>query len=218
MASGPWEALFARGDAYHGAAPLPFFASSLQPGARVLDLGCGAGKSLRPLAAQPWRVLGLDASSAALPRARALAPVTRADAGALPLRGASFDAARACHLLGHLDEAALHGAAAELARVLAPGGMFEARDFAEGDLREGTGRRVGARRWERGGVATHYFAPRELGSVFAERGFVCEEHVEERAVRFAEQPRRVVVLRARRRHGARCEKSYLDKVGRHERI
>lgn len=193
MAAAAWDALYRRGEPYHGAAPLPFFAPSLPAGALVLDLGCGAGKSLRALAeAGRWRVLGLDASAAALRLARARAPVARADAAALPLRDASVDAAVAHHLLGHLDAPARAACAAELARVLKPGAPLDVREFAEGDLREGRGERVAERTWARGGVATRYFARGELGALLG--GFEGGERVEERRVRFAQQPRRVVHL------------------------
>lgn len=190
-----WDALFEGAEPYHGPAPPPFF-SALPAGATVLDLGCGAGKSLRPLLGRGWRVLALDASPPALRRAAALAPVARADAAALPLGPGSVDAVRVHFLLGHLlpEERAL--AAGEVARVLRPGGALEVREFAAGDLRDGLGRPAGPGTWARGGIATHYFGPGGLAALFpAVQG---EERVGERAVRFAARPRRVVELRATR--------------------
>ena len=188
----PWDALYARGPLYHGPAPAPWFAGELPPAAVVLDLGCGAGKSLRALrgAGPAWRLLGLDASVPGLRQARAAAPVACADAARLPLRAASVDAVRIDFLLGHLDAAARASCATEVERVLRPGGALEARASARGDLRDVAGARA------RGGVMTHFFGEGELPSLFPR----CpgEARIVERAVRFAPRPRRVAELRARR--------------------
>lgn len=194
-APGAWDALYRAGAAYRGPAGEPWFSPVLPPGAMVLDLGCGAGKSLRPLAARGWRVLGVDASRPGLRHARRVAPVAQAEATALPLRAASVDGVRVHFLLGHLEPEARAAAAAEIGRVLRPGGALEVREFAAGDLREGTGHAGGPGTWVRGGIATHYFAPGELAALFPM--LECDARVTARAVRFAAQPRRVVELRAR---------------------
>lgn len=192
----PWDALYARGPPYHGPAPPPFFAAELAPGARVLDLGCGAGKSLRALreAGPGWALLGLDASRAALQASPF--PAAQGDAARLPLRSGVLDAVRVHHLLGHLGEAERARAAREAERALRPGGWLEVREFAAGDLRDGTGTPAGPRAFERGGVVTRYFSLGELAALFPRcRG---DEVVVERRVRFAARPRRVVELHARR--------------------
>lgn len=198
MAAGAWDALFARGAPYHGPAPAPFFASFLPAGARVLDLGCGAGKSLAALrAAGDWELLGLDASRPALARARRFSEVVLATATTLPLRAGGLDAVRIHHLLGHLAESDLDAVAREVARCVKPGGWLEVHAFARGDLRDGVGRPVGARAFERGGIVTRYFEEGELRARFS--AFEGEERVHERAVRFASRPRRILTLHARRR-------------------
>jgi ubiquinone/menaquinone biosynthesis C-methylase UbiE len=71
-------------------------AGLLRPGARVVDLGCGAGvPATRELADRGLQVLGADFSAVQLRRARRLVPAARwvqADMAALHLRPASADA------------------------------------------------------------------------------------------------------------------------------
>lgn len=64
-----------------------------QPGWRVLDVACGAGRHSRALTDAGGRCIGLDLSGALLRRARSVAgvPLIRADMRALPIRLASMD-------------------------------------------------------------------------------------------------------------------------------
>ena len=71
--------------------------------ARVLDLGCGAGRNAVPLARLGWDVVGIDLSipmlSAAMQRAReegvaARVHVVRGRMDAVPARDGSFDSRR----------------------------------------------------------------------------------------------------------------------------
>ncbi|MBI4576894.1 MAG: class I SAM-dependent methyltransferase [Planctomycetes bacterium] len=89
--------------------------------ARILDVGCGTGILLGELAPR-GRTVGADRSPLALGycRLRGHRELVRCDAGALPFRARCFDLVVANGLIEHLDEDA--GFAAELARVLAPGG------------------------------------------------------------------------------------------------
>lgn len=90
------------------------------PGARVLDVGCGAGPF--GLHAGHLRVVGLDISGRALARARAkgLRDLLAAQGERLPFGEGAFERAVCLGNLEHfLDPAA---GARELRRVLAPGG------------------------------------------------------------------------------------------------
>jgi SAM-dependent methyltransferase len=103
-------------------------ASLLRPGARVVDLGCGAGiPATRELAARGLQVLGVDFSAVQLRRARRLVPAARfarADMAGLELRPASADAVVAFYSLIHLplpDQRALFP---RIRGWLRPGGYF----------------------------------------------------------------------------------------------
>lgn len=105
-------------------------------GARIADLGCGAGLMTEPLARLGARVVGLDLSEAALAAARAHASAggleidyrleraeTLAD-GVAAGREPGFDAVLALEVVEHLDARAAFLAAAR--RCLKPGGVFVA--------------------------------------------------------------------------------------------
>lgn len=97
------------------------------PGARALDIGCGAGFLSNPLAAAGFDVVGLDASAESLAVAARHDPTgrvhyQRGNALQLPFPDASFDAVCAMDFLEHVEDPAR--AIAQAARVLRPGGLF----------------------------------------------------------------------------------------------
>jgi SAM-dependent methyltransferase len=105
---------------------------------RVLELGCGAGRFLRAVqrARPALEVCGADVSVRALARAAELAPGTdlRRVAGPsapLPARDREFDAVLALDVLEHVPDPERF--LAEIARVLAPGGVFHLHVPCEGD-------------------------------------------------------------------------------------
>lgn len=103
-------------------------AGLLQPGARVADLGCGAGiPATRELASHGLQVLGVDFSAVQLHRARRLVPAARfvqADMAALHLRPASADAVTAFYSLIHLPLADQQALFPRIRGWLRPGGYF----------------------------------------------------------------------------------------------
>jgi SAM-dependent methyltransferase len=112
-------------------------AALLQPGAQVVDLGCGAGiPATRELADHRMRVLGVDFSAVQLRRARRLVPAARlvqADLTDLRLRPASTDAVVSFYALIHVPVADQQALFPRIRDWLRPGGYFLAT--------------VGATRW-----------------------------------------------------------------------
>lgn len=160
----------------------------LQPGMRVLDVGCGPGRHCRALAAMGVDAVGLDIS---LPFLRAAGPGrwVRADARRLPFAGGAFDAAISlCQggfgLLGGEDDA---GVIEQMAACLTPGGRvalsafsayFALRYLEEGDTFDaatGVNHEQAEVRDPDGRVApfdlwTTCFTPRELRLMAARAG------------------------------------------------
>ena len=102
-------------------------------GLAVLDLACGAGAFLGDLArAFPRaRLLGIDLSPAYLAAARAGTPgatFVQAKAEQLPIAGASLDAVSCVYLFHELPPRFRPTVAAEIARVLKPGGHLALAD------------------------------------------------------------------------------------------
>ncbi|MBG0813125.1 class I SAM-dependent methyltransferase [Planomonospora sp. ID82291] len=112
---------------------------AVPPGRSWADVGCGTGALTASVlsAADPARVLGVDTSTAFLSHARARVTGPKSafcagDAAALPLPGRRFDAVVSGLALNFVPDP--HRAAAEFARVAAPGGVAAAYvwDYAEG--------------------------------------------------------------------------------------
>ena len=109
----------------------------LAPGARVLDICCGAGRHARAFADQGHWTVGIDLSRHLLQRAQVVArvPLVRADVRRLPFRARSFDlAANLFTSFGYFETDDEHCAA--LAEMLLPvksGGWF-VLDFLNADL------------------------------------------------------------------------------------
>jgi ubiquinone/menaquinone biosynthesis C-methylase UbiE len=102
-------------------------------GLAVLDLACGAGSFLVDLAAAfpRARLIGADLSPAYLAEAAGAAPdaaLVQAKAEQMPFADASLDAVSAVYLFHELPPKVRPVAAAEIARVLKPGGHFALAD------------------------------------------------------------------------------------------
>lgn len=92
----------------------------------VVDVGCGTGRVARWLGARGLPVLGIDPSPAMLAIARAAQPDADFAVGtatAIPAPTASAAGVLAWYSLIHVPPAELDAAAAELARIVHPGGV-----------------------------------------------------------------------------------------------
>ena len=103
------------------------FASRWASGARVLDLGCGAGYGTAELAGQAQWAVGVDVAPEAIAHARSAYALPRlcflpASATALPFRGASFELVTAFEVIEHLTD--WRALLAEGRRLLHPSGVF----------------------------------------------------------------------------------------------
>jgi cyclopropane fatty-acyl-phospholipid synthase-like methyltransferase len=103
-------------------------AGLLRPGARVADLGCGAGiPATRELTRRGLQVVGVDFSAVQLRRARRLVPaagLVQADMAALQLIPASLDAVVSFYALIHVPLADQRALFRRIRRWLRPAGLF----------------------------------------------------------------------------------------------
>ncbi len=102
---------------------------------KILDAACGAGSFLSDLKVTFPRadILGMDLSAAYLARAKARsgARVVQANLEAIPLSDASLDAVTCIYLFHELPPKVRPIVAAELARVIKPGGVLAFADSVQ---------------------------------------------------------------------------------------
>lgn len=114
-------------------------AAHLADGARVLELGCGAGVPATALLAQRFDVLGVDVSAGQLALAAQRVPgatFLKADMTKLMLPEEYFDAVTAFYSFNHIPRADQKPLLATIARWLSPGGLLVA-SFGSGGSEDG---------------------------------------------------------------------------------
>jgi ubiquinone/menaquinone biosynthesis C-methylase UbiE len=114
---------------------LEAFEQRLPDGARVLDLGCGAGLPSTKQLARQFEVVGIDISEAQLRLARENVPTgtfIRGDFAELEMPAASFDGITALYSISHIPRDDHAGLFVQVARWLKPGGLLLASLGATG--------------------------------------------------------------------------------------
>ena len=162
-------------------------------GGRILEVGCGNGKTAAALMKKGFKVTGVDFSKSAIEMCRGTL-----DAGEfvcasvldLPFGDCIFDGAVAFHVLEHLEFDELSKAVNELYRVLRPGSHLLIRCFAKGDMRSEKGKVDGDSVTRGNGIVYHYYSEEVLSKAL--HPFECSEicTVEERT-RFGAVRRRI---------------------------
>jgi SAM-dependent methyltransferase len=167
----PWDDDYQRrGRLWGGSVPsLP----RLPRSSRILELGCGDGKTILPLVKNGYSVTALDISfnAAVLCRDSCASPdqarILVADVRKNPFCNGSFDVINASHITGHLSLEGRRQLAGEVTRLLAPGGTLYFRDFSVEDFRFGRGEQTEEGTFMRkNGIITHYFSGNEVRALF----------------------------------------------------
>jgi SAM-dependent methyltransferase len=120
--------------------------SRLDEGARILELGCGAGVPDTQLLAERFAVTGVDISPEQVRRARARVPRAEfvvADFTAEDFAPGTFDAVAAFYSFNHVPRELLAGLFGRIRSWLVPGGLFLVA-LGTGDTEGWTGEWLGA--------------------------------------------------------------------------
>jgi cyclopropane fatty-acyl-phospholipid synthase-like methyltransferase len=139
----------------------------LPDGARVLELGCGAGTADTKRLAEQFDVTGVDVSAEQLRRARANVPnaaFVHADMTELKLPAESFDAVAAFYSFNHVPRELLEELLSRIHHWLVPGGLLLAA-LGASDSPAWTGEWLGTTMFFSG------WAPEDNRRVVAHAGF-----------------------------------------------
>ncbi|MEM3399730.1 MAG: class I SAM-dependent methyltransferase [Candidatus Micrarchaeia archaeon] len=174
-----------KGSLWHGPAHLDF---EIPQGARVLELGCGNGKTLSALLKADCRITAIDASMRAVEMCKKLAHengrddvcLLVADTCSLPFPPETFDAVLASHVLEHLLEEDRKIAVSEIKRVLKKRGRVFVKVFSTADMRFGKGKEIEKNTFLRGPnrLAYHYFTEDELRTLFSDFTEISMRHIQ----------------------------------------
>ncbi|OPX65060.1 MULTISPECIES: bifunctional 2-polyprenyl-6-hydroxyphenol methylase/3-demethylubiquinol 3-O-methyltransferase UbiG [unclassified Methanoregula] len=191
----PWDMEYRQRGRLWGGSPPPL--PRLSQCSRVLELGCGDGRTTAALAQAGCPVTAIDISSRAAALCRSActglgqAEILVASTLAAPFRPGSFDVIMASHIAGHLPVPDRAYLADEVFRLLAPHGRLYFRDFSVSDFRYGRGTEIGPGTFLRKtGIATHYFTAGEVRNLFCGLDLLSlEEHRWEMRIRGIVHPR-----------------------------
>lgn len=159
-----WEELYAsQGRLWRGVADISWM--GIRPGDRVLDLGCGNGKTSEALVTAGAEVTGVDFSPSAIDSCAGWlggrASFEVADVRRLPFGDGTFDAVVSVHVLEHVPASDVNRASEEIMRVLRKGGRLYFVCFAEGDMRS-----EGRKEDIRNGILYRYLSEDDVRTMF----------------------------------------------------
>jgi len=151
------------------------FMNSLDPDARLFELGCGTGRFTATMTANSRSVAATDISREMLKQTReevsndAFLDIVQADVSELPYREGSFDAGIMINVLGHLPDP--QSAFAEISRILGDNGKILFNYPNLFSLYFPIGVYVNAReRSIHGDVYTHWYTEREIHQLLETAG------------------------------------------------
>lgn len=168
-------------------------------GARVLEVGCGGGKTAKALRDRGYSVTGMDVSEEAVSAFIAMTGLeaVRASICDSPFPDGSFGGVCMVHVLEHLTDAEADAAASEVRRLLAPGGRVFLRTFSPDDARRRRGAPVAEDAVVRGnGILYRYSSADRVRSLFRGMEEVRIEEVADRT-RYGARRARVEAVFAR---------------------
>ncbi|MCL1984562.1 MAG: class I SAM-dependent methyltransferase [Methanomassiliicoccaceae archaeon] len=154
-------------------------------GAKILDVGCGNGKTSFALMEAGYNVVGIDISDVAVEtynrmyegRMKAIC----ASAASIPMEDGEMDGAVMIHVLEHMTEEESKQALAELRRVLRPDSRIFVRVFHKDDMRSGKGERIDDNTVVRGnGIRYRYFTEAELKTLFSDLSEISMRRIEDK--------------------------------------
>ena len=171
--SRPWRGVIST------ATPFPF-----SKGDKVLDIGCGNGKTSSALIEAGYDVTGIDISEAAVEMCIRLSEgkikAFTASADAIPLDDATQDGVVMVHVLEHIGAEDMERTMKEVIRVLRPEGKLFVRAFHKDDMRADNGERIDDSTVIRGnGIRYHYFTESELKSIFSDLSEISLKRIDE---------------------------------------
>jgi SAM-dependent methyltransferase len=97
---------------------ISFVRSYIPKAAKILDVGCGAGQTVKLLRQNGYDTVGCDLYAGGI---SGLGKIACGDGGCLPFEDGAFDAVVSCDYLEHVPNPGQ--ALSEMARVTAPGGL-----------------------------------------------------------------------------------------------
>jgi len=153
---------------------------------KLLEVGCGNGKTLLSIARQDFDIAAIDISRKAIELAQKAVGENgkiiflEGDVCDLQFGDGLFDGIVCSFVLQHLLEGEREKAIFEMRRVLKPGGFLFVDVFSMEDMRHGKGMEVEPETFKREtGILTHYFTEPELRALLENFELVDLKKVEE---------------------------------------